>query len=130
VADWSIDDAMWNRLTREEGDRVILSGKAAARLANARREANRTVSQARGQEARFSAIVPADLDEPSLTRFQLYWETLERALADRPFTILDPQSTGRTHLFLADPERFNLNPLSLPQSFPPVEAPSEKSPAQ
>ncbi|MBI3862725.1 MAG: hypothetical protein HY290_12615 [Planctomycetia bacterium] len=33
-------------------------------------------------------------------------------LADRPLTILDPH-VGRTHLFLADPERFNLNPINL-----------------
>jgi len=78
----------------------------------------RAVEEARGQEARFSLIVPAYRAEPALTRFQLYWETIERVLADRPLTILDPHSTGRTHLFLADPERFNLNPWNLPQSLP------------
>jgi hypothetical protein len=52
---------------------------------------------------------------------------MERVLADRPLTILDPQATGRTHLFLADPERFNLNPLNLPQSLPPTGAPTGES---
>jgi hypothetical protein len=108
---------------------MLISGKAAARLLNARREMTRTVYQARGQEARFTPLVPADRREPTLTRFQLYWETIERALADRPLTILDPQATGRTHLFLAEPERFNLNPLNLPQTLTPATAPAGESPA-
>ena len=36
---------------------------------------------------------------------------IERVLGDRPLTILDPHS-ARTHLYLADPERFNLNLLN------------------
>ena len=117
IADWNMTDDLWTKLTREEPDgRMLLSGRAAAKLISARREATRTVSQATGQEARFTCIVPVHRAEPALTRFQLYWETMERALADRPMTILEPQASGRTHLYLADPERFNLNPLTVPPS--------------
>jgi hypothetical protein len=84
----------------------------------------RSVEQARGQEARLSLVVPAYRAEPALTRFQMYWETIERVLANRPLTIIDPQSTGRTHLFLADPERFNLNPWNLRQSLPATNLPA------
>jgi Cu+-exporting ATPase len=125
IADWKLDDDLWSRLTREEDGQMLLSGKTAARLQDARREMTRTVEQARGQEARFSLVVPAYRAEPALTGFQMYWETIERVLADRPLTILDPQSTGRTHLFLADPERFNLNPWNLQQSLPATNVPAE-----
>ncbi|MGE5194685.1 MAG: cation-translocating P-type ATPase family protein, partial [Deltaproteobacteria bacterium] len=93
IADWNLTDDLWSRLIREDDGEMLLSGKAAARLLSARQEMTRTVYQARGQEARFSPLVPADRREPTLTRFQLYWETIERVLADRPLTILDPQAT-------------------------------------
>jgi hypothetical protein len=128
VVGWNLNDEMWARLTREDAGDMLLSGKAAARLLNARRDMARAVNQARGQEARFGLVVPAYRDEPALTRFELYWETLERVLADRPLTILDPQSTGRTHLFLADPERFNLNPMTIPQLSAPAGASAGESP--
>jgi Cu+-exporting ATPase len=128
VARWKLNDDLWSRLIHEDDSGMLLSGKAAARLLNARRETARTVYQARGEEARFSPLVPADRKDPTLTRFQLYWETVERVLADRPLTILDPQATGRTHLFLADPERFNLNPMNLPQMFSPPGSPAGETP--
>jgi regulator of protease activity HflC (stomatin/prohibitin superfamily) len=105
TADWKMNDRLWKELTSENEGSMLLSGKAAARLLDARREAATTVNQARGQEARFSRLVPVDREQPSLTRFQLYWEAIERALADRPLTILDPHATSRAHLILADPER-------------------------
>jgi regulator of protease activity HflC (stomatin/prohibitin superfamily) len=130
IADWKLDDDMWRKLTAQDNDgATLISGTTAARLLNARRETARAVNVAHGQEARFSRLVPVDRGQPGLTRFQLYWETIERVLADRPLTILDPQATGRTHLFLADPERFNLNPLSLPPSLFPTTAPGEIPPA-
>jgi hypothetical protein len=53
----------------------------------------------------------------------LYWETLEQVLSARPLTILDPRATGRQHLFLADPERFNLR-LATPAG---IAEPDERS---
>jgi Cu+-exporting ATPase len=129
ITDWKLDDELWGRLIHEEEGQMLLSGKTAARLLDARREMTRAVEQARGQEARFSLVVPAYRAEPALTRFQLYWETIERVLADRPLTILDPHSTGRTHLFLADPERFNLTPWNLQQSLPSPGRPDSESAA-
>ncbi|HEY3968687.1 MAG TPA: cation-translocating P-type ATPase family protein [Planctomycetaceae bacterium] len=108
VADWTLTDERWAKLTDEGSGEMLLSGKSAARLSDAHREATRVVNMARGQEERFSRVVQIQRDEPVLTRFQLYWETIERVLGDRPLTILDPHS-GRTHLYLADPERFNLD---------------------
>jgi Cu+-exporting ATPase len=127
VADWTLTDNLWTMLTNEKSGEMLLSGKSAARLFDARREAMRAVSTARGQEERFRRVVPVQRDEPALTRFQMYWEAMERALGGRALTILDPQS-GRTHLYLADPDRFNLNlmnaaptsPLAPPQDFSPT----------
>jgi len=117
IADWNLTDELWSQLSKEEPDgRMLLSGRAAARLHAARREATRSVTQAAGQEARFTSLVPVQHAEPALTRLQLYWETLERALAGKAMTILDPQASGRTHLYMADPERFNLNPLNFAPS--------------
>lgn len=125
IADWNLTEELWTRLSHEDPDgRMLLSGRAAARLHSARSEAARTVNQAAGQEARFTSLVPVHRAEPALTRIQLYWETIERALAERSMTILEPQASGRTHLYMADPERFNLNPLN----FQPL-APSAGNPA-
>jgi Cu+-exporting ATPase len=130
IADWNLTDELWKKLSKEEPEGgMLLSGRAAAKLLSARRDATRTVNQAVGQEARFSSIAPVHRAEPALTRFQLYWETIERALAERPMTILDPQVSGRTHLFLADPERFNLNPLGIPPLNQPASSRSSVNPA-
>jgi Cu+-exporting ATPase len=117
VADWTLTDELWSKLTDEDAGEMLLSGTSAARLFEARRQSNRAVQLARGQEQKFSRVVEVQRDEPALTRFQLYWEAIERVLGDRPLTILDPQS-GRTHLYLADPERFNLNLGSGATMFP------------
>jgi regulator of protease activity HflC (stomatin/prohibitin superfamily) len=125
IADWNLTDELWMSLSKEGPDGgMLLSGTAAAKLSSARREATRTVNQATGQKARFASIVPIHRAEPALTRIQLYWEAIERTLAGRPMTILDPQASGRTRMYLADPERFSLNPLSIPPSS--GESPSSK----
>jgi hypothetical protein len=108
VADWTLTDKLWATLTDQSSGEMLLSGQSAARLFDARREATRAVNTARGWEERFSRVVSVERDDPALTCFQLYWETIERVLGSRPLTILDP-NTGRTHLYLSDPERFNLN---------------------
>jgi Cu+-exporting ATPase len=123
VADWTLTDGIWATLTDEKSGEMLLSGKSAARLLDAHREATKVVNLARGQEARFSSVVPMQRDQPALTRFQLYWETIENVLADRPLTILDPQS-GRTHLYLADPERFNINLMNAATAFGPEAPPT------
>src|SRR5205807_5438825 len=114
IADWTLDGELWKKLTNDNGGRMLLSGRSAARLLDARRETARSVNQARGQQARFALVAPLDRAGPYLTRSHLYWDAVERSLAGRPLTIIDPKATGRTHLYLADPERFNLNPLGLP----------------
>jgi len=111
VADWKLDDALWSELTRDQEGAMLLSGEGAARLLAAERDRSRTVEESRGREARFRSLLPVMRQAPSFTRFQLYWEAIERALAARPLTILDPQAAGRRQLWLADPERFNLGPL-------------------
>lgn len=116
IADWRLDDRLWAELTDESGGEMLLSGEGAARLLAARRDQTRTIEDSRGREARFQGLLPVVRAHPLLTRFQLYWEEIERALAARPLTILDPRATGRRHLWLADPERFI--PPPLPQAPP------------
>jgi regulator of protease activity HflC (stomatin/prohibitin superfamily) len=131
IADWNLTDETWAKLTTADPkNRMLLSGSSAAKLLAARRDAARTVNQATGQMARFSSMVPVHREEPGMTRFQLYFETIDRALAARPITILDPQASGRTHLFLADPGQLNLSPLSIAPLPPASSAPvnSEQEP--
>src|SRR5204863_7178057 len=129
IADWNLTEELWTRLSQEEPDgRMLLSGRAAARLHSARNEAARTVNQAAGQEARFTSLVPIHRADPALTRIQLYWETMERVLAERSMTILEPQASGRTHLYMADPERFNLNPLNFQPLSPAAASPANELP--
>ena len=128
VADWKLDDELWNRLTSDEQGEMLLSGTAAGKLYDARRLADRGKFTAQGEEARFRQIVAASRTEPGLTRFEMYWEAIEFALGGRPLTILDPQ-TGRTHLILADPERFQLNPWNtLPAEVPKENSEPSKNP--
>jgi len=68
IADWKLNDELWRKLTNEEEGAMLLSGTAAARLLNARRETARAVNLARGQEARFSRLAPVDRGQPGLTR--------------------------------------------------------------
>jgi Cu+-exporting ATPase len=127
VADWRLDDRLWAELTDESGGEMLLSGDGAARLLAAHRDETRTIEDARGREARFTGLLPVVRAHPLLTRFQLYWEEIERSLAARPLTILDPRATGRRQLWLADPERFIPPPMPqppIPQSTAPQSPPA------
>lgn len=106
VSDWKLNDATWQRLTRENQGETILSGAAAARLLDARRDALKQVQAARGQSAKFETLLEAYRAQPQLTQFRMYWEQIEKSLAMRPLTIVDPRAASRQHLFLVDPDRF------------------------
>ena len=125
LADWKLDDALWAELTRETEGTMLLSGEGAARLLTAQRDRSRTVEDSRARESRFRSLLPVLQQTRSLTRFQLYWEAIERALSARPLTILDPQAAGRRQLWLADPERFNLGPLLRSPTSAPGEGPAQ-----
>lgn len=127
--DWNLDDNTWSELISERDGAMRLSGAAAARLLGARREKTKEVQSASGRQARFSGLLPVYHGHPYLTKFQMYWETMERVLGSRPLIVLDPKVTGRQQLFLADPERFNLNPLLPPvQTVRPEAESPEKEP--
>ena len=74
---------------------MLLSGQAAARIDEAQRTRVRTLAEARGRRERFLSLLPALRARRELTRFQLYWEAIERTLSARSLTIIDPQATGR-----------------------------------
>ena len=126
VSEWKLSDQLWTQLTSEDNGAMPLSGLAAARLLNARRESTGAVKLAEGQHARFSNLAPIDRAEPRLTRSHLYWQMIEDVLNGRALTILDPKATARTHLFLADPERLKLNPLAAPSLTSPPARPAEE----
>jgi P-type Cu+ transporter len=120
ISDWKLTDGLWEKLTAERnGGEMVLSGTAAARLIDARREQVKEVQAAVGNQSRFAALLPVYQSSLWLTRFQLFSEAVEKVLSTRPLTILDPAAAGRRHLFLAEPERFNI------QYPPPAAAPVE-----
>ncbi len=111
--DWVLDDSLWAELTRDDAGEMLLSGAAAARLLDARRERTRQVQQAAADFSRFESLQLTQRKHPFLTRVSMYWDAIERIFAGRPTMILDPRFTGRRHLLLANPELWNL-PLSRP----------------
>lgn len=126
--DWKLDDALWARLVAERDGALSLSGAAAAKLLDARREKSKEVSSATGSQARFNSLLTAYRMHPLLTKQEMYWETMEQTLGSRSLIILDPQATGRRQLFMGDPERLNPNPPPPPiQTLRPAEE-TEKEP--
>jgi regulator of protease activity HflC (stomatin/prohibitin superfamily) len=87
-------------------------------------ESSRLKAKAEGDRKAFLARQSAHAESPALTEFRLLWDTLGATYAGRPKLILDPRAAGRRHLWLADPERFNLaRPLAAdPSSARPDEA--------
>jgi Cu+-exporting ATPase len=108
VSDWNLDDEEWARLISEtNGNSMILSGEAGARILKAREDKYRIIQQAAGNAERVSKLQAEHARQPFLTRTHMYWQTIQRALADRPITIVDPQVAGRQHLLLIDPDDFS-----------------------
>lgn len=124
VADWKLDDELWAALTIAEEGRSPLSGEAAARLHAAHHQSTRQVLSAVGESDRFNSLLKVYRSNGPLTVLQMYWETIEQVLAARPLTVIDPQVSGRQHLYLIDPERLGgrIQPL-LPQHDPQDEQP-------
>lgn len=116
VSDWELDDEQWAALVAETDGKSLLSGEAATKLHAAHHARAQKVQSATGEAARFRELLAAHQSSPPLTRLQMYWQTVERVLAARPLTIIDPNVAGRQHLYLVDPERFGLgNSPLLPQ---------------
>ena len=88
--------------------RWAAKAEALARLDLADAESSRLKAKAEGDRKAFLARQSAHAERPALTEFRLLWDTLGATYAGRPKVILDPKAAGRRHLWLADPERFNL----------------------
>ncbi|RUL86189.1 cation-translocating P-type ATPase family protein [Tautonia sociabilis] len=91
----------------EARDRASASSFALARAAEGARDA-------------FLAQSSARASHPGLTDFRLVREALAAGLAGRPKLILDPRARGRRQVWLADPDRFGLEPAAF--SSPATEA--------
>jgi len=83
--------------------------EAQARRDESQVRAHRLQSRAEGESRAFLARQASHASQPALTEFRLLWDTLAAAMAGRSKLILDPRASGRSHIWLADPERFGLN---------------------
>ncbi len=82
--------------------------EAQAKLDGAAALAQRLTTRSEGQKQAFLARVSAHAARPDLTEFRLLWDTLAIAYGGRPKIVLDPRTTGRRHIWLADPEKLGL----------------------
>jgi P-type Cu+ transporter len=99
-------DAAQRRLAAEADGEAIRDA--------ARTRSTRLVARAEGEKAAFLAKANAHASRPDLTEFRLLWDTMASTLAGRSKVILDRRAAGRRHLWLADPERWNLPKVSSP----------------
>ena len=96
-------DTEWQALLKE------LSGSAMQRILDAQGKAFRDIGNARGESARFLSRSQSYRLNPPLTRFRLYWETLEKGLVDLEKIIVDPKINGHKQLFMGN--RLNLDSI-------------------
>lgn len=69
-------------------------GRASATVETAEGYRAQTVNDALGQASRFTAVLTAYQNAPTLTRERIYLETMERVLGQVPKIILDPALAG------------------------------------
>ena len=101
--DSELQHTEWQALLEE------LSGSAMQRILDAQGEAFRNIGNARGESDRFLSRSQSYRLNPPLTRFRLYWETLEKGLVDLEKIIVDPKIKGHKQLFIGN--RLNLDSI-------------------
>lgn len=118
--DLGLDDATWQRLMgRQNNGQPILSGSAAAVLDTAHVTAEGRRTSATASARRLERLLTEYGSAPALTKQQLYWDAIIRALSNRPITIVDPKAAGRQHLWMGDlPPVVPSAPITLPVTEP------------
>lgn len=127
ITDWSVTPSLWQQLIRENAAGLMpLTGEAGATILQAREVGAGKVHAAEGSAARFESLLAAYRQGPVLTGLQLYWQTVEGALAARPITIIDSKVSGRQHLMLIGPDDLkSIPPAANPALQPlPTETPA------
>jgi regulator of protease activity HflC (stomatin/prohibitin superfamily) len=118
-----VDDDLWRTL------RTVLSGEAESELLRAKATEAERVNKAAGEAAAFRLRLAAHADDPKLADLRLYLDTIQATLANKDKLILDSGAAGRRQLFLANPEKFNLNvPPILSTPAAPRRAPDDEEP--
>ncbi len=112
-----IGDALWREL------RPLLSGEASSEILRAEANKIERTNKAAGEANSFINRQAAHAASPAITELRLYLETVQATLASKDKLILDPSSAGRRQLFLANPEKFNLN-------LPPVMTAPARAPSR
>jgi Cu+-exporting ATPase len=98
-----VDDHLWRAL------RASLSGDAESELLRARATQAERVNKASGEADAFRLRQAAHARDPKLADLRLYLDTIQATLANKDKMILDSAAAGRRQLFLANPEKFNIN---------------------
>jgi P-type Cu+ transporter len=103
-SDWTLDDALWNRLMlAHRNSQTVLSGSAAAVLDEARVTATRRRTSAASTAGRLNQLLVEYRKAPKLTTARLYWNSVIETLANRSLTIIDPRAADRQHLWMGTP---------------------------
>jgi Cu+-exporting ATPase len=98
-----VSDALWRDL------RPILSGEAETEILKAKATQAERTNRASGEADSFRKRQSAHAQSPELAELRLYLDTVQATLANKDKLILDPAAAGRRQLFLANPEKFNVN---------------------
>jgi Cu+-exporting ATPase len=112
-----VDARIWAAL-RED-----LAGHAAAEMNAAQAFAAEQQATAEGDAAQFLAKQTAQSQEPRLSQWRMFLDTVNESLPGRRKLILDPQGAGRRHLLLGLPKEAapQLAPLVEPNLMEPEE---------
>lgn len=99
-SDVELDDALWMRLQER------LAGEAVSELNSAKAFSNSQLEDAAGRAASYASLREARNEEPGLTEWRLYIETMAQAMSRKPKLILDGPERGRRHLLLGAPAQW------------------------
>ncbi len=98
-----LSDALWAEL------KPHLSGDAVSELHRAQAYRDERVNRASGDSAAFLAREAAHADAPVLSEFRLYLDAVQATLGNKEKLILDPAAAGRRQIFMANPDKLNMN---------------------
>jgi regulator of protease activity HflC (stomatin/prohibitin superfamily) len=117
-----LNDALWAQL------RPILSGEAESELLRAKGTQAERVNKSAGEADAFRLRHAAHSREPRLAELRLYLDTIQATLGNKDKLILDSAAAGRRQLFLANPEKFNLNLPTIANPAAPARSMDDEEP--
>lgn len=91
----------WKKvLSESNSEKIPFSGKVSALLNQAWQNNRKKILEARGNSFQFESLNAVYQLSPSATRFQLYWNSLEKFLSGMKLTLIDSETIDRQNLWM------------------------------